>query len=161
MKAIEIRKFDPKDAGQIRNLITQILRDEFPEERQAFPVGDIEDISASYGKLGEAFFVASSNGKVVRTVGIKQDDERTALLRRLYVDSEYRGHHVGERLADRAIEFCREVGYAELIFKTTASMQSAIELGKKKGFITKGRIHLGSVELVKLALFLKNSALEI
>jgi len=157
MSEVEIRKFQTGDAVSVKALVTNILQAEFPRDFKAYPSGDLDDIEDSYGKLGEAFFVACADGKIVGTVGIKQDDQRTALLRRLFVDDPFRGKHLGSQLADRAIEFCKEVGYDELVFKTTSSMQSAIELGRKKGFIAKARINLGDVELVKFALHLKNN----
>ena len=80
-----IRKCHSNDQEPARNLIVQTLKKEFPKEALNFPSDDLDDILASYGKLGEAFFVASANGEIIGTVGIKQEDERTALLRRLFV----------------------------------------------------------------------------
>src|SRR3989338_2964271 len=152
---IVIRKFEPADGAAVKELIGRVLTEEFPDEAEAFTSVDLDDIESAYGKLGETFFVACVNGRVVGTVGIKQEDSRTALLRRLFVDSGFRGRRLGDLLADRAIEFCREVGYEELIFKTTSTMKNAIELGKRKGFVPRARLSLGSVELVKFVLFLK------
>jgi GNAT superfamily N-acetyltransferase len=152
---IKIRKFSSHDEASIQALIKKILADEFPESAHAYPVDDLNDISGSYGKLGEAFFVASQNGNILGTVGIKCDDERTALLRRLFVSAEARGKRLGERLLDRAIQFAFECGYNELIFKTTSTMDQALSLGKKKGFVPKARIEVGPIQLLKFALNLK------
>ncbi|MBI4395320.1 MAG: GNAT family N-acetyltransferase, partial [Candidatus Omnitrophica bacterium] len=131
---------------------------EFPKERASFPIDDLDDISSCYGKLGEAFFVALDHGKVIGTVAVKQEDARTAMLRRLFVDSKHRRQKIGFQLVDRAIEFCREVGYDELIFKTTSNMNSAVQLCEKKGFVPKAKLNLGQVQLLKFALFLKNES---
>ena len=136
-------------------MIIKILDDEFPKETHAFPTDDLNHIAASYGNLGEAFFVALANGKVVGTVGIKQEDKRTALLRRFFVEAPHRRQKIGSRLLERAIAFCREVGYDELIFKTTSTMERAIRLCEKKGFIPRAKLDLGLVQLLKYALFLK------
>jgi len=101
---IQIRKFEPGDEIGIRRLVDQVLRDEFPAEAEAFPTEDLADISENYGKLGEAFFVATRDGEIVGTVGIKQEDGRTALLRRLFVESGCRKQQLGGHLADRAID---------------------------------------------------------
>ena len=153
-----IRKCQPDDVKAVRDLVTSVLNEEFPQEAQAYPTSDLEDILTSYGKLGEAFFVAAEKGKVVGTVGVKREDERVALLRRLFVSPDFRRKKVGVQLLERAIEFCREVGYDEVIIKTTSTMNRAVELCEKKGFIPRARLNLGSLELLKLALFLKDKS---
>lgn len=132
------------------------MQEEFPHDRSSFPVEDLNDISESYGKLGEAFFVAMDHGKIIGTVGIKHEDKRTALLRRLFVESNHRRQRIGDQLVERAVEFCREVGYDELIFKTTSNMESAVKLCEKKGFVPKAKLDLGQLQLLKFALFLKH-----
>jgi len=155
MAEVNIRKYEAGDADGVRALIHSVSNQEFPEEASAFPTEDLTDIPASYGKVGEAFFVASRDSKIIGTIAVKQEDNRTAFLRRLFVDSAYRGQHLGGQLVDRAIAFCREAGYSELIFKTTSTMQRAIRLCEKKGFVPKARLQLGPIQLLKFALFLK------
>jgi GNAT superfamily N-acetyltransferase len=92
---------------------------------------------------------------VVGTVAIKKEDSRVALLRRLFVASTHRKLKIGKRLIDRALDFCREVGYEEVVFKTTSKMAGAIDLCKKNGFIQRAHIVLGPIELVKLSLCLR------
>jgi len=155
---VMIRKCQESDQRAVRDLIAGIMAREFPKEAATFPTQDLENISTSYGQLGEAFFVASINGKIVGTVGIKQEDQRTALLRRLFVDAKYRREKIGSQLVERAIQFCREVGYEELVFKTTSTMNNAVQLCEKKGFVPKARLGLGPVQLLKFAFFLKSEA---
>lgn len=155
---VTIRKCHESDQKEVRDLIVRIMAKEFPKEAATFPVEDLENIASSYGKLGEAFFVAVSNGRVVGSVAVKQEDERTALLRRLFVASDFRRKKIGSQLIDRAVQFCREVGYHELIFKTTSAMENAVQLCEKKGFVPKARLELGPVRLLKFALFLKSEA---
>lgn len=154
---ITIRKCHENDQAAAKDLVAGILKHEFPKESHAFPIEDLNEIHRSYGKLGEAFFVAVDNNQIVGTVAIKQEDERTALLRRLFVNDRYRRKKLGTQLVDRAIEFCREVGYEELIFKTTSTMSHAIRLCEAKGFIPRARLDIGPVQLVKFTLYLKNS----
>lgn len=151
-----IRKCQPEDRKGARDLIVRVLAEEFPKEAENFPTGDLEDISSSYGKLGEAFFVALNANKVIGTVAVKREDERTAMLRRLFVEPGHRRKMIGTRLLERAIQFCREVGYDELIFKTTSTMQSAVRLCEKKGFVSKAKLSIGPIQLLKFALFLKS-----
>ncbi len=155
---ITIRKCHESDQKAVKDLIIRIIKEEFPKESPAFPIEDLNEINHSYGKLGEAFFVASENSSIIGTVAIKQEDERTALLRRLFVDKAYRRKKIGSQLIDRAIEFCREVGYEELIFKTTSTMSHAIRLCEAKGFVPRARLDIGPVQLVKFTLYLKSES---
>ncbi|OGW82171.1 MAG: hypothetical protein A3G33_10620 [Omnitrophica bacterium RIFCSPLOWO2_12_FULL_44_17] len=159
--SIKIQKCEKQHVESVRSLIEGVLSKEFPAEHQAYPPNDLMDILDSYGKLGEAFFVALDHGTVVGTVGIKKDDDRTALLRRLFVLPEYRGKKLGEKLVERAIDFCHEVGYDELIFKTTSTMKNANRLCEHVGFLMRARLDLGPIQLMKYMLNLKKTAGEL
>ena len=156
---LTISKCEALNAQAAREVIESILAREYPSSLHAFPPNDLADLFSSYGKLGEAFFVALENGKVIGTAGVKREDDRSAFLRRLFVLPEYRRKQVGSELVERAIQFCREVGYQELIFKTTSTMENAIRLCEKKGFVTKACLDLGPLKLLKYALNLKNHAI--
>ena len=126
-----IRRYEVEDVEQIKALITSIMSEEFHEDSEAYPAGDIEEIKKAYGNVGEAFFVAVDGKKIVGTVAIKKEDERTAFLRRLFVASDYRNKKIGRKLIDKALRFSREVGYEEIVFRTTSRMEKAIALCKK------------------------------
>ncbi len=154
-KVVQIRRLQGEDAEAVKKLITGIVDGEFREEKSALSLGDLENLEASYGNFGEAFFVAEEGRKIIGTVAVKREDNRIALLRRIFVAPEYRMRQIGLRLLDRAIEFCKEVGYRELIFKTTSRMSAAIELVKKRGFQSRAKVPLGQVELLKFSLSLE------
>lgn len=153
---ITIQKCQPKQEKAAQELIVRVLNQEFPKESEAYPTDDLKSVLKTYGQLGEAFFVALDGGKVIGTIGIKRDDDRTALLRRLFVAPEYRRKRVGIELLDQAIEFCRDVGYDEVVIKTTSTMKRAVELCERKGFVSRARLPVGPIELLKFVLTLKN-----
>lgn len=156
---IQIRKIKKDEHEKVQDLIISIMRNEFADDIDAYPLKDLDDISTSYGNLGEAFFVGlTTDGRIVGTCAIKREDERTALLRRIFVDPEYRRRQLGSMLMDRAIEFCREVGYQEIIFKTTSKMKGAIHLCKHKQFLERAKIDIGNFEIFKFVLFLKENS---
>ncbi|HOW87540.1 MAG TPA: GNAT family N-acetyltransferase [Candidatus Omnitrophota bacterium] len=154
---ITIRRSKKEDETAVVDLINSIMDREFHDAKHAYPTEDVESIEKSYGGIGEAFFVAIDNQtqKVVGTVAIKKEDGRVALLRRLFVAPTHRNLKIGKRLIDRALEFCREVGYEEVVFKTTSKMSGAIDLCKRNGFTQRAHIVLGPIELVKLSLCLR------
>lgn len=152
---VQIRHFERKDAEAVKRLITEIMDREFREEKAALSLEDLETLEDSYRNFGEAFFVAEKGRRIVGTVGVKREDERIALIRRIFVDRPYRKKQIGRRLLGRAIQFCKEVGYRELIFKTTSRMVGAIELVKKLGFQSRAKVPLGRLELLKFSLSLE------
>lgn len=154
---ITIRRSEKEDDSAVVDLISGIMDNEFHDAKHAYPIEDVECIEKAYGGIGEAFFVAvdKQTHKIVGTVAIKKEDARVALLRRLFVAPTHRNLKIGKRMIDRALEFCREVGYEEVVFKTTSRMSGAIDLCRKNGFIQRAHIVLGPVELIKLSLCLR------
>lgn len=157
---ITIRRCTKEDETAVVDLINSIMNNEFHEAKHAYPTEDVECIEKAYGGIGEAFFVAvdGHSHKVVGTVAIKKEDGRLALLRRLFVAPTHRNQKIGKKLIEHALEFCREVGYEEVVFKSTSRMSGAIDLCKRNGFLQRAHIVLGPIELVKLALPLKEIA---
>ena len=152
---VQIRRFTEPDGGAVKKLITGIMDGEFREEKAALSLEDLQNLEASYGNFGEAFFVAEDSKKIIGTIAVKREDDRIALIRRIFVAPEYRKKQIGLRLLNRAIEFGKEVGYRELIFKTTSRMSAAIELVKKRGFQSRAKVPLGRMELLKFSLSLE------
>ena len=152
---VQIRRFEARDETAVKQVINQIMDEEFQNDKAAFPQEDLESLNGSYGKLGEAFFVAEEGKRIVGTVGVKREDDRVAFLRRIFVAPEYRRKKIGLQLLNRAIQFCEEVGYRELVLKTTSRMTDAIELVKGRGFQSRAKVPMGRLELLKFALSLK------
>lgn len=152
-----IRRYNIEDKTLILQLIQTIMHEEFTDDLSAYPMEDIENIEKAYHGLGDAFFVATDGNKIIGTVAIKKEDDRIALLRRLFVAKAYRKQQIGLKLIDRAIQFCDEMGYEELIFRTTSKMQAAAKLCQKKGFVPRAKLALGPVELLKFALSIRNA----
>ena len=154
--SISIRRFNSGEEAEILRLINDIMSSEFGNDSSAYPTQDLEELTQSYGELGEGFFVALDGDKIIGTVGIKKEDERIALLRRLFVSSPYRRRKIGLELIEHALKFCHEVGYNEVIFKTTSTMTSAIELCKSRGFVQRAKLELGPIELLKFSISIRN-----
>lgn len=153
---ITIRRIARRDGKAVKELILRIMDEEFHDAKSAYPTDDIENIEKSYGGSGEAFFVACSGDKILGTVAIKKEDERLALMRRLFVSSEYRKQQIGSKLIDHALQFCREIGYQEIIFRTTSNMEGANKACQKCGFVPRAKLSMGSIELFKFTISLRN-----
>lgn len=149
---MKIRKFIETDGPRVKELILSILETEYPFDRKAYSDTDLENIGATYGGPRDTFFVVETENKIIATAGIKEESSDTALLRRVFVDPNERRKGYGSRLLDEAIKFCKEVGYRQLVFRTTDKMLQAIELCKKKGFKEIEKLDLGGFFIHKFIL---------
>ena len=147
-----IRPLQSQDEKAVRDLIFSVLDQEFSVEQKAYPATDLDAIETHYRGPRDVFLVALEDRRIVGTVAVKEDDAKTALLRRLFVDRSYRGKRYGSQLVDQALAFCRGKGYKQVAFRGTTSMDKALGLMQRKGFAEKERIHFGEVEMILLKL---------
>jgi len=153
---MQIRKVTKEDVPKVIKLITTVLHQEFGKEAKAYPQLDLYNIEHAYGGPRDAFFVAEKEGHIVGTAAIKEDDKNTALLRRVFVDPQYRGKGYGKSLINKAIEFCKKQGYRNIFFRGTNRMDTALNLCKKVGFIEKERIDVEDFQIITCNLSLHN-----
>ena len=149
---MEIRVFKEADSDQVRELINSIMGQEFSNEEKVYFQDDLQNISKTYGGKKEVFFVAEEGSEIIGTAGIKEEGGGVALLRRLFVHSDYRSRKYGQTLLEKAIHFCQQQHYRIINFRSTDRMKPAIELCKKNGFHERAKIDLGSFQIIKLTL---------
>ncbi|MFA5069528.1 MAG: GNAT family N-acetyltransferase [Candidatus Omnitrophota bacterium] len=148
---MHIRSFQTSDASGIKALISSIMKKEYPGDEKAYEYGDLENIAQAYGNLKERFLVMEESGEIIGTVGIKQDSDTTALLRRLFVHPSHRGRDIGLMLVDTALDFCKLNNYKLVVFRATASMNPVIKLlTKKKNFLESERLMFNGIEVIVL-----------
>jgi N-acetylglutamate synthase-like GNAT family acetyltransferase len=139
---LKIRKAKPKDSKQIKKLITEIMKKEFPGSQKVYPSDDIHNPAKYYNGKKDVFFVAEENKRIIGTVAIKEDTCYTAILRRLFVKKEFRGKGFGSKLINKAIDFCKRHNYKKVIFRGAHMMESALKACLKNGFKEKDIINL-------------------
>jgi len=148
---VVIRPAQAADAAEVYKLVTSILQEEFPADQAAYPPDDLKKLVESYAPPNE-FLVAVDHSQIVGTCGIKADDSKTAILRRLFVAPIHRCQGVGLLLLKEALSFCRSRGFQEIIIRTSTRMEKAIHLCQKLGFKEGGRWAMGSVTLIQFHL---------
>jgi GNAT superfamily N-acetyltransferase len=149
---MKIRRFTTRDQGQVKKLITGILANDFAMDQRAYPHSDLDSISKVYGGGREVFFVDENEGHIIGTVAVKEESKDTAILRRLFISPKYRGKGYGRLLIEKALGFCKEKGYREVVFHVSNTMKAATELCRSKGFKEKEKLDLGGVNIIKFAL---------
>jgi len=151
---MKVRAFQETDQTAIKTLITSILDQEFRLVKGAYSETDLNMISKVYSGARNIFLVGEADHEIIGTVAIKEDDQETALLRRLFVDPTHRGKKFGSHLVDEALKFCRDHHYKKVVFRGTVGMSAAIGLIQKKGFSEADRIHFGPIEMILFTLHL-------
>lgn len=144
----EIRRAAAADVPAIRALVTDILQEEFALGPVVYPDADLQSLPQSYGGPRDTFLVSVERGAIVGTVGVKEDSDDQALLRRLFVRPADRSRGIGSQLIDEAVAFCRRQGYHQLVFRSTNRMDAANRLLCQKSFVEQERLPLGDVEIV-------------
>lgn len=149
-----LRPFRKDDANDVKELILTILAREYPFDRSAYSDSDLDRIAEVYGGAKDSFFVIEEGGKVVGTVGVKEDSKDDALLRRLFVDPGHRKRGYGAELVKRAVEFCRAKEYKRVFFRCTDRMSDAMKLCQKSGFKEIEKLPVSGFNIHRLELFL-------
>ena len=149
-----LRLFQKEDAEGVRNLILNILSNEYPFDKSAYSDSDLYKISETYGGKGDAFFVIEDGGEIVGTVGVKGESSSEALLRRFFVDLKHRKKGYGSGLLDKAIDFCKDKGYKKIYFRCTDRMSAAMHLCLKRGFKETEKLEISGFKIHKLELSL-------
>ncbi|MDD5747389.1 MAG: GNAT family N-acetyltransferase [Candidatus Omnitrophica bacterium] len=146
---IKIRKFRIQDQAQVYKLIMTVLQNEFSLAKETYSDFDLNNITKSYGGKRDLFLVAAIGNTVIGTIAVKEDDNNTALLRRIFVSREFRGIGLGKKLIIKAIEFCEKKHYRVINFCSTDKMATANILCRKNGFQRRACMSLGPVKLLK------------
>ncbi len=149
---MNIRRFEAKDSQKVKDLILSILTGEYPFDKKAYSDSDLNNISETYSGSRNSFFVLDSEGAVVGTIGVKEDSQDSALIRRFFIAGDFRGKGYGKQLMSEALKFCRSMNYKHAIFRGTNRMVQAIELCKKTGFVECERVDMAGFFIYKFVL---------
>ncbi|MEX2294462.1 MAG: GNAT family N-acetyltransferase [Acidimicrobiales bacterium] len=97
---------------------------------------ELAELAAEYGPPnGAALLVVDDGGFAVGVVGVRQFDDRSAELKRMYVAPEARGMGTGRVLGAAAVSAARDLGFERLLLDTVATMTAAIATYTALGFV--------------------------
>jgi len=134
IEILKVTADDKANLDQIRSLFREYANwlnvdlsfQQFEDEMLHLP--------GAYAAPTGALFLAKSDGKIAGCVAIRQFDNTTAEMKRLFVRDAFKGHGVGKALAAHAIEESKKLGYKRILLDTLAHMRPAIELYTSLGF---------------------------
>ena len=79
--------------------------------------------------------IAYVDGVPAGCAGLKTYSETEIEIKRLWVDPEYRGNHIAEKLMDRIEKRAKYFGYGKAILQTRPQMEAAVSLYLKRGYV--------------------------
>lgn len=133
-----VRRLDrPGDLGWVVLAHGELYATEFGWDTsfEALVARIVADYAADHDPAREAAWIAEVEGRRVGCVFcVAGDDEATAKLRILLVDSAGRGHGLGRRLVEQCLDFARDAGYRRMTLWTNDVLVSARRIYQNAGF---------------------------
>ncbi len=134
--ASHVRPVARDDVPAVLALVADVLAEFGLEFGKGAATDDqLRALPESYGDHGGAFWVATLDEIVVGTCGVFPIDRDTFELRKMYLAPASRGHGLGERLLDVAIDFARARGARQIVLDTVEAMTRAIAFYEAHGFV--------------------------
>ncbi len=136
MDGVRLREVEERDVPPLAVLVREVLG-EFGLE---FGVGSATDeevlrLPSSYVDRGGAFWIAEDEQGLLGSCGIFPLEPAIFELRKMYVHPRARGRGVGRALLVRAVAQARARGAAMLVLDTLHTMEDAIRLYERHGFV--------------------------
>ena len=118
--------------ADFRNLI-QLL-----DEELALRDGDLHPFYARFNRLEgiRHVVVFYSDGAPVGCGALRQFDDDTVAIKRMFVRAEFRGKGIGAEILKELESWAAELGYSESILETGKKQPEAIRLYQKSGYET-------------------------
>lgn len=151
---MQVRNYKRADADGVYNLVASIFASEFSDIPSKGFLADLENVEKNYGQKNEGFWVVEQDGRIVGVAGVKQEDGSTALLRRLFVNPNYRGRGIGSALVKEVLDFCKEHSYKKVSFLGNSKMSAAKNALLSMGFKEEEGVDLGQLSVYHLKYFL-------
>ena len=129
---VKIVPYSDEYKNQTINLILTILENEFYSFGYERP--DLFNIPETYQANNWNFWIAIEKGKVVGTVGLRNYGNNRGLLKRLYVNKNFRRTGLGSKLFVTLVKFAKEKNYREVFLGTSEKMIAANQFYLKMGF---------------------------
>lgn len=130
---MKIRRYRKSDQKEVKEFVLTVLS-EFGFSHNPELDYDLEDPDKYYKNIGGVFYVFEDKGKIIGTIAVKNKGENIAEIKRLYIDSKFRGKGYGSKLFDTALEFCKGNNYKKVVFDTWSRFEKAKLLYLSRGF---------------------------
>lgn len=113
----------PDMRAQFESYIENSINDELAQADEAYPQSE-----------GSALWVVKQAGAIIGTFGVQRVSESDIELRRMYLDSQYRGQGLSRRMLTYAEEHARQQGFHRMILSTAELQAAAVKFYDKSGY---------------------------
>jgi carbonic anhydrase len=97
---------------------------------------ELLDLKQMYASPKGMILLCKSDEGYVGCVAVRPNEALVAELKRMYVKPAFQKQRVGQELLERALLFCKQVGYERVRLDTLNTMKPAMRLYEKNGFVT-------------------------
>ena len=134
--AVDVRPVRADDVPAVVDLVRHVLAEFGLTFGKGSPTDDaLLALPGSYDDAGGRFWVAFVDGALVGTCGVFPVAPATFELRKMYLRPAARGHGVGKRLLDVAVDHARAAGATAMVLDTVEQMTRAIAFYEANGFV--------------------------
>ncbi len=95
---------------------------------------ELDSLRTMYGAPKGGIILCKSTDEYAGCVAIREMQDDTGELKRMYVKPEYQHKGIGRALLEKALELARDCGYKKIRLDTLDHMLPAISLYEKAGF---------------------------
>ncbi|MCM1133613.1 MAG: GNAT family N-acetyltransferase [Ruminococcus flavefaciens] len=139
---MHIRTFEEKYQQQVTDLILAIQNDEAGINLSIDEQPDLLDINACYRADGSEFWVALSDGKVIGTIALMNKKDGNAVLKKFFVDKNYRGQKIGLDLYRHLLDFAEKNNIHRIVLDTPSVAEASHRFYEKSGFMRISRAEM-------------------
>jgi GNAT superfamily N-acetyltransferase len=102
---------------------------------EAYVAEGIADFIQSFNPKKDRIWLGEANQHTIGSIAIVGRSKRAAQLRWFFVHPAYRGHGLGKRLLEQALQFARRRKYSTVLLWTTSELDTARHLYTQAGFM--------------------------
>jgi putative acetyltransferase len=95
---------------------------------------ELDELPGKYSPPEGRLLLAEYKHMYAGCIALRKIGEGICEMKRLYVKPEFRGLHLGRKLADKLIEEAESIGYKKMRLDTVPAMQTAQKLYTSIGF---------------------------
>lgn len=99
---------------------------------------ELADFNLKYGLPEGRLYLAEADGEAAGCVALRWLSSEDCELKRLYVQPKFRRRGIAEKLLKKVIVEAKSIGYKTMLLDTLPSLQAAIALYEKYGFVRTG-----------------------
>jgi GNAT superfamily N-acetyltransferase len=126
----------PGDMGRVIALHGELYTGEFGYSHafEAYVAESFAEFGKRYDPARDRLWLAELDGRLVGSIGILGREHGAAQLRWYLVHPEVRGHGLGRRLLNDALQFCRDTGRRSVYLWTVTGLTASARAYAAAGF---------------------------